>query len=164
MKERNKDRENELARERYKLNSETKKARVKKYKENNTEKIRIKNAEYRKQRKLNDPQYNFSESIRKGILNSFKKHSYKKTSKTHEILGCSFEEFKNHIESQFEDWMNWDNRGLATEYKTKWVIDHIIPLDTAKTKEDLIKLNHYTNLRPLCSKENRDKSNKIIKG
>ena len=35
-----------------------------------------------------------------------------------------------------------------------WVIDHIVPLSTAKNQEDLEKLWHYTNLRPYCSYKN----------
>ena len=31
-----------------------------------------------------------------------------------------------------------------------------VPLSLAKSEEELIKLNHYTNLQPLCSKINRD--------
>ena len=43
------------------------------------------------------------------------------------------------------------------EYENNgWDIDHIIPLTSAINEEDLIKLNHYTNLKPLCSKINRD--------
>ena len=152
MEKKDRSRENELARKRYKINGDIKRERVRRYKEENKDIIKVKNAEYRKKRKSSDPLYKFIESIRNGILNSFKKHGYTKNSKTYEILGCSVEEFKLHIESQFEDWMTWDNRGLATDYKTKWVIDHIIPLDTAKTVDDIIRLNHYTNLRPLCSK------------
>ena len=37
-----------------------------------------------------------------------------------------------------------------------WDIDHIIPLSSAKNEDDLLRLNHYTNLQPLCSKVNRD--------
>ena len=55
--------------------------------------------------------------------------------------------------------MNWNNRGnwdgYPTEINTAWDIDHIIPLLTAKTEEEVIKLNHYTNLQPLCSYTNR---------
>ena len=60
--------------------------------------------------------------------------------------------------------MNWENRGLykIDTYNYGWDIDHIIPLDTAITEDDIIKLNHYTNLQPLCSKVNRDeKKNKL---
>lgn len=53
--------------------------------------------------------------------------------------------------------MNWNNMGgkIITEQNTGWDIDHIIPISTAKTEEDIIKLNHYSNLRPLCSYYNR---------
>jgi hypothetical protein len=37
------------------------------------------------------------------------------------------------------------------ELNKSWDIDHIIPISSAKTKEDIIRLNHYTNLQPLCS-------------
>ena len=70
-----------------------------------------------------------------------------KISKTQEILTCSFKEFKSHIESQFEDWMTWDNRGLYNgELNYGWDIDHIIPISSAKTEEDVIRLSCYTNL------------------
>jgi hypothetical protein len=98
----------------------------------------------------------FLNSIRNSILNSFKRNGYKKMSKTCEILGCTFEEFKLHIESKFEPWMSWENRGLFNgELNFGWDIDHIIPISTAKKDEDLIRLNHYTNLQPLCSYVNR---------
>ena len=53
--------------------------------------------------------------------------------------------------------MTWDNRGVYT-----WHLDHIIPISTAKTIEELEKLSHYTNMRPLWSEDNRIKSNKIL--
>lgn len=53
--------------------------------------------------------------------------------------------------------MNWDNYGKYNgTINFGWDIDHIIPLCNAKTEEDVIRLNHYTNLQPLCSKVNRD--------
>ena len=55
--------------------------------------------------------------------------------------------------------MNWDNYGNPKdgilEINKTWDIDHIIPTTTAKTEEELIKLNHFTNLQPLCSYYNR---------
>ena len=64
---------------------------------------------------------------------------------------------KLYLENKFEPWMNWDNRGLYNgEFNYGWDIDHIIPISSAESEEDLIHLNHYTNLQPLCSKVNRD--------
>jgi len=52
--------------------------------------------------------------------------------------------------------MTWENWGLYNgEFNYGWDIDHIIPLSSAKNEEDIIILNHYTNLQPLCSKVNR---------
>ena len=85
-----------------------------------------------------------------------KTKGYIKKSKTNEILGCSFEEFQFHLENKFENWMNWDNRGLYNgDFNYGWDIDHIIPLSSAKTEDEIIKLNHYSNLQPLCSYTNR---------
>jgi 5-methylcytosine-specific restriction endonuclease McrA len=54
--------------------------------------------------------------------------------------------------------MTWGNHGLyeIDKYNIGWDIDHIIPLNTAKTSEEVLSLFHYTNLQPLCSKINRD--------
>jgi hypothetical protein len=112
---------------------------------------------YQSQRKQTDPLYKLSQRIRHSIYQSLKKKKSYKTNSTVEIIGCTFEELKQHIELQFEPWMNWNNMGgkIITEQNTGWDIDHIIPISTAKTEEDIIKLNHYSNLRPLCSYYNR---------
>lgn len=53
--------------------------------------------------------------------------------------------------------MTWDNHGLYNgELNFGWDIDHIIPISSAKTEDEVINLNHYTNLQPLCGKINRD--------
>lgn len=89
------------------------------------------------------------------VRGSFKRRSLSKPSWTEEILGCSFEFFRQHIERQFLDGMTWDNRHL-------WHIDHIIPLATAETEDDVIALNHFTNLRPLWAEQNQEKKAKIL--
>jgi hypothetical protein len=95
----------------------------------------------------------FSTKLRKKFNNLY----YKKSTKTEQILGCTFEEFKIYLESKFESWMTWENRGL---YNGKpnygWDIDHIIPISSAVTEEDVIRLSHYSNFQPLCSKFNRN--------
>ena len=53
--------------------------------------------------------------------------------------------------------MNWDNYGLYNgELNYGWDIDHIIPHSLGKTENEILKLNHYTNLQPLSSHTNRD--------
>lgn len=119
--------------------------------------------DYQDNRLKNDIIFKVSISIRTRISKSIKRKNFRKNSKTQEILGCSFEEFKLYLEAKFEPWMSWLNKGLYNgEPNYGWDLDHIIPVSTAKTEEDIIRLNHYTNFQPLCSKVNRDiKKNKI---
>jgi uncharacterized protein with ATP-grasp and redox domains len=138
----------------YELNNKEKR---KKWREYNKDKILQNRREYDKKRRVCDPVYRLKRNIRNRVYKSIVWKGFKKYSKTEEILGCSFEEFKIHLESKFEVWMNWENYGLYNgELNYGWDIDHIIPLSSAKIEEDVIKLNHYTNLQPLCSKVNRD--------
>jgi hypothetical protein len=72
-------------------------------------------------------------------------------------LGCSFEEFKLHLEFKFETWMTWENYGLYNgELNYGWDIDHIIPISSAISEEDILVLCNFKNLQPLCSKINTD--------
>ena len=123
----------------------------------NIDKVRQAKLKYEKNRLANDYLYKLKHNIGCAIRQSLKNNGFSKKSKTHEILGCNYEEFKQHVESQWESWMSWDNYGKYNgELNYGWDIDHIIPSSSAITEEDVIKLNHYTNLKPLCSKVNRD--------
>jgi hypothetical protein len=96
-------------------------------------------------------------SISNLIRNTIKGKGYKKSNKSENILGCSFDDFKLYLESKFEPWMNWENYGKCKkgELNYGWDIDHIMPVSSANTEDDIIKLNHHTNLQPLCSWTNR---------
>ena len=132
---------------------------------------RIENKEYFKRyryeyeiyRRNTDSLYKLTSNIRTSISGSIKKNGYIKESKTTEIIGLSFKEFKIYLESRFEIWMNWDNYGKYNgQLNYGWDIDHIIPISSAETEIDIYKLNYYTNLQPLCSYTNRYiKKNKI---
>ena len=84
---------------------------------------------------------------------AFKNQGYKKNTKTANMLGCSYEEFQIHLESQFQPNMTWQNQG-------EWHIDHFFPVSWATTKPQFYKLNHHTNLRPLWAKDNLEKNAK----
>jgi hypothetical protein len=125
-----------------------------KYYENNKNILLEKVKDYRKNRLEMDPFFKMKENIRTLIRNSFRRKFTTKSEKTINILGCTFEEFKLHIEKQFTSEMNWDNQG------SYWHLDHIKPVSLATTEQELIELNHYTNFQPLFWKENLSKSNK----
>lgn len=125
--------------------------KYKKYSIANKTKIRTRMKLYQQDRVKTDLLFKLGRNIRVLIRCSFKNKNLKKNTKTENILGCSISEFKKHIELQFLNGMSWENRKL-------WHIDHIIPIVLAKNEEQLIKLNHYTNLRPLWAKDNLVKS------
>lgn len=110
--------------------------------------------EYNSARKSNDLLFKLAQQTRTLIGNSLARMNFTKRSKTATILGCSFEEFKQHLEKQFADGMSWDNR-------CDWHIDHIIPVSSAKTGDEVLKLNHFSNLRPLWAEDNIRKGCKM---
>jgi|LakMenEpi03Aug12_release.lakeMendotaPanAssembly.Ray.scaffolds.fasta_scaffold15140_11 hypothetical protein len=141
------------------------------YLEKNNEKIKIYKKDYRKKNKKNiqfyrnkynsqrvkdDVLYKISLNIRSRIRQFLKQNGFQKKSKTFELIGCSPIFLKEHIEKQFTEGMSWDKMGQYIH------IDHIIPLSSAKTEEDVYKLCHYTNLQPLWAEDNLKKSNKIM--
>jgi len=75
--------------------------------------------------------------------------------RTEELMGCTFDEFRRHIENQFDLGMCWDNHG-------KWHIDHIRPCSSfdLTDPQQAKQCFHYTNLRPLPASENRSKNSK----
>jgi len=144
----NVDKVNERNRQWRKNNPNKSKEISKKYRQNNPTKLK----EY-----YNEPKVRVLGNLRNRIKNYLKLNHISKKNKTFEIVGCTPEFFKEHLERQFKDNMNWDNYGLYG-----WHIDHIIPLSSAKTEEEIYKLCHYTNLQPLWAEENIKKSNKLI--
>jgi len=81
-----------------------------------------------------------------------------KAGRTIELLGCTPEELKTHLEKQFKPGWTWADWGPVFE------IDHIIPCSKfdMTNPEQQKSCFHYTNLQPLLKQENRSKWNKII--
>jgi hypothetical protein len=93
----------------------------------------------------------------RSLLNvSLKNNGYSKKSKTVALLGAEFEIVQQHL---ILSAMN--NYGEFYSPFEKYEIDHIIPCSSAKTEEELIKLQHYTNLQYLTVEDNISKSNKL---
>jgi len=155
----------------YQENKDIIKEKKKQYRENNKEHIKEIRRQYRlknkekiaKQKKIYQEKLlstdigKLKHNIRQAIRRSLISKGYKKKFSSEQILGCSIELFKTYLESKFEPWMDWDNKGLYDGTPNYgWDIDHIIPLSSVKTEEELLKLNHFSNLQPLCSYLNRD--------
>ena len=121
---------------------------------NNLEK-RARETKRKRDKRNTDPLYRTQCNIRRRVCEIFAKNNLKKPRKTEHLVGCSWETAMKHLEKQFVDGMSWDNRHL-------WHVDHIIPLDIAKTEDEIIKLCHYTNLQPLWAADNIAKSNKLL--
>lgn len=128
----------------------------KEYYFNNKEKILIKSKENYKKRLENDSVFKFKIQIRKMIYNSFYRKKYNKKIKCEKILGCTYETFINHLLKTFVGNYNYKLDGIEKVH-----IDHIMPLSTAKTEQEILKLCHYTNLQLLKAEDNLHKSNKL---
>ena len=127
----------------------------KQYRKDNQEKIREYQKKWQRDKANTDPLFKFRKNVGTRTYKAFKSQSWKKNGGSEKLLGCDYETAMKHIESQFEPWMDWDNYG-------EWHIDHIIPLASATTKEEMKKLCHYTNLQPLLAEENISKGSKIL--
>jgi hypothetical protein len=109
-----------------------------------------------KERLTNDPLFRLIKYSRNRISQYLKTKDISKSNTTFNIIGCPPEFLKEYIESQFTEGMSWGLMGKHIH------IDHIIPLSSAKTEEEIYKLCHYTNLQPLWAEDNLKKSNKIL--
>jgi hypothetical protein len=149
--EANKDKIAERKKAYYKTNRKKALKRAKAYRETNKEKILEQKKAYISQRKKSDPLFKLICNYRRSCHRAFKSIGNKKNNRSLKLLELeTWKELAKHLESKFYDHpktgekMTLDNHGLYG-----WHIDHIIPISTAKTEEDIIKLCHYTNLQPL---------------
>lgn len=135
---------------------EERKEYLKKYYIRNRERLRIQAKQRQRERLKNDNIYKLKRQTRLMIWRSFNCKGKKKNNHAEDVLGCTLDEFIVHLKRTWLD-----------KYKKEWKgqpchIDHIIPLATAKTEEDVIKLCHYKNLRLLTPIDNIEKRDKII--
>ena len=143
----NKERKSLYGKEYYLDNIENKKE----YRKNNQERMRIlENNRYK-----TDINFRLKKILRGRIRKALKGKD--KSITTLELIGCTINELKKHLESKFKSWMNWENQGRGG-----WDIDHII----AMSKFDLScpvqqhACCHYSNLQPLGHIANIKKGNK----
>lgn len=103
-----------------------------------------------------DPIFKLYKNVRGRIKKYLNSENITKRNKTFEIVGCSPQFLKEHIEKQFTEGMSWELVGKHIH------IDHIIPLSSAKSDAEVYELCHYTNLQPLWAEDNLKKGSKIL--
>ena len=129
--------------------------RMKSYQAENRQARTAYQIEYNQRRVAVDREYRLICRMRsrmRNALNGTLKHS-----PTLELLGCTVEHFRFHLEQQFTEGMTWDNYG-------EWHMDHIQPcasFDQTDPEQQKICW-HYTNYQPLWAEDNLRKSDTII--
>ena len=149
----------------------------KEYRNKNKESIKNQRLEYRKnnKQKINKQQYKYEKiklktsinyKLKKNISTIIRRCLRFKKNSIIKILNYTIDDLKNHLESLFEPWMNWDNYG-SYNYKNwkdndlstwKWNIDHIMPQSSfsfsSTEDEEFKKCWSLNNLRPYSAKQN----------
>lgn len=153
----NRQRHLESSKKYYRNNKDKKSKYDKVYRKKNKKRIAQYKNKWEKERR-NLPVFKIKRNLRRRIHHLLiNKH---KSSSTFELIGCSAEQFKDHIESLFTEGMSWDNYGFYG-----WHIDHIIPccsFDLTQESEQK-KCFHYSNQRPMWAKDNLVKGSRLNK-
>lgn len=127
------------------------KEKKRQYQHDNRNKIN----KHMKNRYDNDINFKIITNLRHRIIHAIKGNS--KSSKTKELLGCTIDQLKEHLQSKFTEGMTWKNYG-------KWHVDHIRPCASfdLSTPEQQKECFHYSNLQPLWAEDNLKKSDKLF--
>lgn len=125
-----------------------------KYYYKNREKLKLKVKEYRRMKYKTDSDFRLKSNLRTRFYLAIKtKNKYKSII---ELIGCTIDYLKHHLEKQFTPEMNWNNYGPI------WEIDHIIGCCNFNLTnlDEQQKCFHYSNLQPLFKLDNRRKKKK----
>ena len=155
--EQNKDVVLEKNREYYNENKETISVQHHEYYNENKEKLIQNGVNYRRIRLAEDPLFRLIHNMRTRVNHAIKANSGEKAEKTMELLGCSVQHVRDHLESQFTEGMTWETQG-------EWHVDHIRPCASfdLEDPEEQKKCFHWTNLQPLWALDNLRKGAKFV--
>jgi hypothetical protein len=143
----------------YQRNRERLIARALEYQRKNPDERNSYKTAWNRRKKENDPQFAAITIMRKLVSRTCEriKVGRREIGKTVDALGYTTEEFRRHIESQFQPSMTWANHG-------QWHVDHIKALALFDlSKPDGRKIaNSLANLQPLWTKDNMRKGARPI--
>lgn len=112
---------------------------------------------YNRNKRRTDPMYKLKSNLRTRCGAAIRAAKINKSSGTLNLLGCTPEVLKIYLEAKFTDGMSWDNQG-------NWHIDHIRPCASfdLTDPEQQKQCFHYTNLQPLWASDNIRKGAKWV--
>jgi hypothetical protein len=142
----------------YKNNLKKIKKRANVYYKNNKEKCIKRSVAYKNKRRKTDLNFKLQCILRSRLKNILIRKKINKIYSYVELVGCTIQELKLHIESQFKEDMTWDNHNAKG-----WHIDHIKPCVSfdLSDPEQQRECFHFTNLQPLWWYENLSKGCKL---
>ena len=118
-----------------------------------TKRRRKKITAYEENRKKIDPVFKLKKQIRNEIRTSFNRRGFRKSARTEAIVGCSLQELYNHLCKTYQVRYGEEYNGNRVVH-----IDHIVPLATAHTEDDVKRLCRWDNLQLLTAEDNLAKS------
>jgi hypothetical protein len=126
------------------------------YKKYHDDRYRAKSAEYMRTKRRTDINFAIAERLRARIKSASRNAGAEKSARTMVLTGCSAADLRKWLEVQFVDGMSWENR-------SNWHIDHVIPcsaFNLSDSQQQAVAF-HFTNLRPVWSTQNLQKSAKV---
>lgn len=104
-----------------------------------------------------NPQARLHSRMNTLISTALKNVGLRKAEKTVELIGCSVQELKAHLEKNFQKGMSWENYS-----RHGWHIDHIRPSASfeLEDKEQRKTCNNWRNLLPMWAADNMSKGDR----
>ena len=106
---------------------------------------------YMRKRLATDLIFKLSQQLGTLIRSHLRRRGVHKTSKTAKLVGLNGQELCAYFDTKYPNWQQIENL----------TIDHILPVSCASNEEELLALQHYSNLRPLSQVENLSKSDTL---
>ena len=158
--ESNKDQILSQLKEKYHLDAEDSRKRLRERRKANRDQVNERQRKYWKDWwsiNKDNPFIKITQSARSRISEAIRNKSTTRSGNTTKLLGCTFEQLYEHLESLFKNGMTWENYG-----RDGWHVDHIRPCSSFNLAdpEQQKQCFHYTNLQPLWWYENLSKGDK----
>ena len=130
-------------------------ARQKEWVEANRDKVRATLKRHDQKMRATSPEYRLKRAMRCRIYTALR--GIRKMKKTLGFLGCTAQQLRQHLESQFEPGMTWQN------YGSHWHVDHVFPLAwfDLSDPEQQKKAFGLKNMQPMWATENSRKRDRF---